>query len=88
MSSCYAIIYGCYGSLVYALEWDYPGVCSDWAGMTTSWLRLQPTKTEITGEVQKAGGGGDDRKGKPTSALPPNSTAFYTQIKFAAQRSC
>lgn len=69
-------------ALVYALEWDYPGVLGDWAGMTTSWLRLKPAKTEITREVQKADGGGDDRKDKPVSALPPNSTAFYTQIKF------
>ena len=75
-------------ALVYALEWDYPGFLGDWAGMMTSWLRLKPAKTEITREVQKAGGGGDDRKDKPVSALPPNSTAFYTQIKFEAQRSC
>lgn len=74
--------------LVYALEWDYPGVLGDWAGMKTSWLRLKPATTEITREVQKVGGGGDNRKDKPVSALPPDSTAFYTQIKFAAQRSC
>lgn len=35
-------------ALVYALEWDYPGFLGDWAGMTTSWLRLKPAKTEIT----------------------------------------
>lgn len=75
-------------ALVYALEWDYLGGLGDWAGMSTSWLRLKPAKTEITGEVQKADGGGEDRKDKPVAALPPNSTAFYTQTKFEAQRSC
>lgn len=45
----------------------------------TSWLRLKPAKTQITRGVQKAGGGGEDRKSKAASALPPHSTAFYTQ---------
>lgn len=71
-------------ALVYVVEWDYPGFLGDWAGTTRSWLRLRPGKTELTREVQKAGGGGDNRKDKPVSALPPNSTAFYTQIEFAA----
>lgn len=75
-------------ALVYALEWDYLGGLGDWAGMRTSRLRLKPAKTEITREVQQAGGGGEDRKDKPVSALPPNSAALYTQIKFEAQRSC
>lgn len=75
-------------ALVYALEWDYLRGLGDWAGMRASWLRLNPAKTEITQEVQKAGGGGEDRKDKPISALPPNSTPFYTQTKFEAQRSC
>lgn len=74
-------------ALVYALEWDYLGGLGDRAGMRTSWLRLKPAKTEITREVQKADGGGEDRKDKTISALPPHSTAFYTQIKFEAQRS-
>lgn len=74
-------------ALVYALEWDYPRYW-DWAGKMTSWLRLKPAKTQITQEVQKAGGGGENRKDKPVPALPPNSTAFYTQIKLEAQRSC
>lgn len=74
-------------ALVYALEWDYLGGLGDRAGMRTSWLRLKPAKTEITREVQKADGGGEDRKDKTVSALPPHSTAFYTQIKFEAQRS-
>lgn len=61
-------------AVVYALEWDYLGGLGDWAGMRASWLRLNPPKTEITHEVQKAGGGGEDRKDKPVSALAPNST--------------
>lgn len=87
ISSCYAIVYCCYGALVYALERDYLGGLGDWAGMRTSCLRHKPAKTEITQEVQKAGGGGEDRKDKPAPALPPNSTAFYTQIELGAQRS-
>lgn len=75
-------------AVVYALEWDYLGGLGDWAGMRTGWLRLKPAKTEITLEVQKVDGGGEDRKDKPVSALPPHSTAFYIQIELEAQRSC
>ena len=76
--------------LLWFMHWNgiIWGGLGDWAGMRTSRLRLKPAKTEITREVQQAGGGGEDRKDKPVSALPPNSAALYTQIKFEAQRSC
>lgn len=60
----------------------------DWAGIKSGWLRLKPAKTEITGEMQKVAGGGDNQQDKHISALPTSAAAFYTQIKFAAQRSC
>lgn len=72
-------------ALVYALKWDYLGGLGDWAGMRTSWWDTKPAKTEITREVQKAAGGGENKKDKPVPALPPNSTAFYTQIEFEAK---
>lgn len=88
ISSCYAIVHCCHGCSGLCTGMGLSGVLGDWAGKMTSWLRLKPAKTQITQEVQKAGGGGENRKDKPVPALPPNSTAFYTQIKFEAQRSC
>lgn len=87
-SSCYAIVYCCYGCSGLCTGMGLSGGLGDWAGMRTSWLRHEPAKTEIPREVQKAGGGGEHRKDKPAPALPPSSTALYTQIELRAQRSC
>lgn len=75
-------------ALVYAPKWDYPGFLGGWVGMKTGWLRLKTAKRKMTEEVQKAGGETDNWEDKPISALPSSTAAFFTQIKFAVQKSC